>query len=234
LMDRIFREYGVRVNVGKPQVAYKETITLPVESEGRFIRQSGGRGQYGHVWLKIEPGERGSGFEFRDQIRSGAIPKAFVPSVEVGVKSALQSGGLAGYPVIDVKVALYDGSYHEVDSSDMAYRMAGFMAVRDGIDKARPVILEPIMEVEITTPDAFLGDIIGDLNSRRARIEGIDSRDEFSAVRCLVPLAETFGFAGDLRSLSQGRASYTMCFHRYEELPEELAEQIATRAGRRR
>jgi elongation factor G len=234
LMDRIFREYGVRVNVGKPQVAYKETITLPVESEGRFIRQSGGRGQYGHVWLKIEPGERGSGFEFRDQIRSGAIPKAFVPSVEVGVKSALQSGGLAGYPVIDVKVALYDGSYHEVDSSDMAYRMAGFMAVRDGIDKARPVILEPIMEVEITTPDEFLGDIIGDLNSRRARIEGIDSRDEFSAVRCLVPLAETFGFAGDLRSLSQGRASYTMCFHRYEELPEELAEQIATRAGRRR
>jgi elongation factor G len=234
LMERIFREYGVRVNVGKPQVAYKETITIPVESEGRFIRQSGGRGQYGHVWLKIEPGERGSGFEFHDHIRGGAIPKAFAPSVEAGVKSALQSGGLAGYPVIDVKVTLYDGSYHEVDSSDMAFRMAAFMAMRDGIDKAKPVILEPIMEVEITTPNEFLGDIIGDLNSRRAHIEGIESRDEFSAIRCLVPLGETFGFAGDLRSLSQGRASYTMCFHRYEELPQDLAEQIATRAGKTR
>jgi elongation factor G len=234
LMERVFREYGVKVNVGKPQVAYKETITVAVESEGRFIRQSGGRGQYGHVWLRIEPGERGSGFEFRDQIRSGAIPKAFVPSIEAGVKSALQSGGFAGYPVIDVRVGLYDGSYHEVDSSDMAYRMAAFLAVRDGVDKARPVILEPIMEVEITTPNEFLGDIIGDLNSRRAHIEGIDSRDEFSAIRCLVPLAETFGFAGDLRSLSQGRASYTMSFHRYEELPENLAEQIAARAGRTR
>ena len=234
LMERIFREYGVRVNVGKPQVAYKETITIPVESEGKFIRQSGGRGQYGHVWLRIEPGERGSGFGFRDQIRSGAIPKSFVPSIEAGAKSALQSGGFAGYPVIDVKVALYDGSYHEVDSSDMAFRMAAFMAVRDGMDKAKPVVLEPIMEVEISTPNEFLGDIIGDLNSRRAHIEGIDSRDEFSAIRCLVPLAETFGFAGDLRSLSQGRASYTMSFHRYEELPQDLAEQIATRAGRTR
>jgi elongation factor G len=234
LMERIFREYGIRVNAGRPQVAYKETITIPVESEGRFIRQSGGRGQYGHVWLRIEPGERGSEFEFRDQIRSGAIPKGFTPSVEAGVKSALQSGGLAGYPVIDVKVTLYDGSFHEVDSSDVAFRMAAFMAMRDGIDKAKPVILEPIMEVEITTPNQFLGDIIGDLNSRRAHIEGIESRDEVSAIRCLVPLAETFGFAGDLRSLSQGRASYTMCFHRYEELPQDLAEQIAARAGRTR
>jgi elongation factor G len=234
LMERIFREYGVRVNAGKPQVAYKETITIPVESEGRFIRQSGGKGQYGHVWLRIEPGERGSGFEFRDQIRSGAIPKGFTPSVEAGIKSALQSGGLAGYPVIDVKVALYDGSFHEVDSSDMAFRMAAFMAMRNGIDKAKPVILEPIMEVEITTPNQFLGDIIGDLNSRRAHIEGIESRDESSTIRCLVPLAETFGFAGDLRSLSQGRASHTMCFHRYEELPQDLAEQIAARMGRTR
>jgi elongation factor G len=234
LMERIFREYGIRVNAGKPQVAYKETITIPVESEGKFIRQSGGRGQYGHVWLRIEPGERGSGFEFRDQIRSGAIPKGFTPSVEAGIKSALQSGGLAGYPVIDVKVALYDGSFHEVDSSDVAFRMAAFMAMRDGIDKAKPVILEPIMEVEITTPNQFLGDIIGDLNSRRAHIEGIESRDESSAIRCLVPLAETFGFAGDLRSLSQGRASYTMCFHRYEEVPQDLAEQIVARIGRTR
>jgi len=231
LMERIFREYGIRVNAGKPQVAYKETITLPVESEGRFIRQSGGKGQYGHVWLRIEPGERGSGFEFRDQIRSGAIPKGFTPSVEAGAKSALQSGGLAGYPVIDVKVTLYDGSFHEVDSSDVAFRMAAFMAMRDGIGKAKPVILEPIMEVEITTPNQFLGDIIGDLNSRRAHVEGIESHTEFSTIRGVVPLAEIFGFAGDLRSLSQGRATHTMCFHRYEQLPQDLAKQIATRMG---
>jgi elongation factor G len=234
LMERIFREYGVKVNAGKPQVAYKETITIPVQSEGKFIRQSGGKGQYGHVWLKIEPGERGSGFQFREQVRGGSVPREFVPAVEAGVKSALQSGGLASYPVIDVKVALYDGSFHEVDSSDMAFRMAGFMAMREGLDRAKPIILEPIMEVEITTPNEFLGDIIGDLNSRRAHIEGIDSRDEVSAVRCLVPLAETFGFAGDLRSVSQGRASYTMCFHRYEELPEDLVDQIVARSGRSR
>jgi len=234
LMERIFREYGIRVNAGKPQVAYKETVTVPVESEGRFIRQSGGKGQYGHVWLKVEPGERGSGFEFREQLRGAAVPREFIPAVEAGAKSALQSGGLAGYPVIDVGVTLYDGSFHEVDSSDMAFRMAAFMAMRDGIDKAKPIILEPIMEVEITTPSEFLGDIIGDLNSRRAHIEGIESRDEVSAVRCLVPLAETFGFAGDLRSVSQGRASYTMCFHRYEELPQNLADQIIARAGKTR
>ncbi len=234
LMERIFREYGIRVNAGKPQVAYKETITIPVESEGKFIRQSGGKGQYGHVWLRIEPGERGSGFEFRDQIRSGAIPKGFTPSVEAGAKSALQSGGVAGYPVIDVKVTLCDGSFHEVDSSDMAFRMAAFIAMRDGIEKAKPTIIEPIMEVEIMTPNEFLGDIIGDLNSRRAHIEGIESRVESSTIRCLVPLAETFGFAGDLRSLSQGRASQTMCFNRYEELPQDLAGQIATRIGRTR
>jgi elongation factor G len=234
LMERIFREYGIRVNAGKPQVAYKETITVPIESEGKFIRQSGGKGQYGHVWLRIEPNERGGGFEFRDQIRGTAIPREFVPAVEAGVKSALQSGGLAGYPVIDVGVTVYDGSFHEVDSSDMAFRMAAFMAMRDGIGRARSIILEPIMEVEITTPSEFLGDIIGDLNSRRAHIEGIESRDEVSAVRCLVPLAETFGFAGDLRSVSQGRASYTMCFHHYEELPQNLADQIIAKAGRTR
>ena len=234
LMERIFREYGVGVNAGKPQVAYKETITLPVESEGKFIRQSGGRGQYGHVWLRIEPAERGGGFEFRNQIRSGAIPKEFVPSVEAGVKAALQSGGLAGYPIIDVKVTLYDGSYHEVDSSDVAFRMAASIAMRNGIDKAKPIILEPIMEVEITTPNQFLGDVIGDLNSRRARIENIEGRDEVSSVCCLVPLAEIFSFAGDLRSLSQGRASHTMQFHHYEELPQNLAEQIATKVSKGR
>ena len=234
LMQRISREYGIKVNAGRPQVAYKETPTLPVESQGRFIRQSGGKGQYGHVWLRIEPGERGSGFEFRDQIRSGDIPKEFIPSVEAGVKAVLQSGGLAGYPIIDVKVALYDGSFHEVDSSDVAFRMAAFMAMRDGMDKAKPIILEPVMEVEIMTPTQFMGDILGDLNSRRAHIEGIESRAESSSIRCLVPLAETFGFAGDLRSLSQGRATYTMQFHHYEELPPNLTEQIAARIGRSR
>ena len=232
LLERIFREYGIRVNAGRPQVAYKETITVPVESEGRFIRQSGGRGQYGHVWLRIEPAERGSGFEFKDEIRGGVIPKGFVPAIEAGAKAALQIGGPAGYPVIDVKVTLYDGSFHEVDSSDVAFRMAAFMAVRDALDRAKPVILEPIMEVEISTPSEFLGEIIGDLNSRRARIEGIESHGDVCAVRCLVPLAETFGFAGDLRSLSQGRASHTMCFHRYEELPQDLADQIGTRVGK--
>ena len=234
LMQRISREYGIKVNAGRPQVAYKETPTLPVESQGRFIRQSGGKGQYGHVWLRIEPGERGSGFEFRDQIRSGDIPKEFIPSVEAGVKAVLQSGGLAGYPIIDVKVTLYDGSFHEVDSSDVAFRMAAFMAMRDGMDKAKPIILEPVMEVEIMTPTQFMGDILGDLNSRRAHIEGIESRAESSSIRCLVPLAETFGFAGDLRSLSQGRATYTMQFHHYEELPPNLTEQIAARIGRSR
>ena len=234
LMERIFREYGIRVNAGKPQVAYKETITIPVESEGRFIRQSGGKGQYGDVWLRIEPGERGSGFEFRDQLRGGTIPKEFIPSVKAGAQSALQNGGLAGYPVIDVRVTLYDGSFHEVDSSDAAFRMAAFMAMRDGINKAKPIILEPIMEVEIITPNEFLGDIIGDVNSRRAHIEGIESRGEFSTVRCLVPLAETFGFAGDLRSRSQGRASYTMHFHRYEQLPQDLTEQIVVKIGKGR
>lgn len=234
LMERMFREYGIRVNAGRPQVAYKGTITFPVESEGKFVRQSGGRGQYGHVWLKIEPDERGSGFEFCDQIRSGAIPREFVPSVEAGVKSVLQSGGPTGYPIVDVKVTLFDGSFHEVDSSDVAFRMAGFMAMRDGISKAGPIILEPVMEVEITTPEQFVGEVIGDLNSRRAHIEGVESRGDLSTIRCLVPLAETFGFAGDLRSLSQGRASHTMQFHHYAELPQNLAEQIASGTGRSR
>ena len=232
LLERMFREFGVKVNVGKPQVAYKETITIPVESEGRFIRQSGGRGQYGHVWLRLEPNERGSGFEFHNKIQSGAIPKEFVPSVEAGVKTALQSGGLAGYPIIDVKVTLYDGSFHEVDSSDLAFKMAASIAIKEGASKAKPVLLEPIMEMEIITPSQFLGDVIGDLNSRRAHIEGIESHEDISSIRCLVPLAETFGFAGDLRSLSQGRATYTMQFYRYEELPVSLMGQIMARMGR--
>ncbi len=234
LMDRVFREYGIKVNAGRPQVAYKGTITVPVESEGRFVRQSGGRGQFGHVWLKIEPAERGSGFEFRDQVRGGAIPREFIPAVQAGVKSVMQSGGSSGYPIVDVKVTLYDGSFHEVDSSEVAFRMAGFMAMREGVDKAKPVVLEPIMEVEIITPNQFVGDIIGSLTARRAHIAGVEGRDESSTIRCLVPLAETFGFAGDLRSLSQGRASHTMQFHHYAELPQNMADQMSAKAGRNR
>ena len=226
LVERMSREFGVKANVGKPQVAYKGTITIPVESEGRFIRQSGGKGQYGHVWLRLEPGERGSKFEFCDQIKNRAIPKEFIPAVEMGAKRALESGGPAGYPVIDVKVTLYDGSFHEVDSSDLAFNMAASIAVRNGIGKAKPVLLEPIMDVEVVSPAQFLGDIIGDLNSRRGRIGSIEAYEDSYSIRCLVPLAETFGFADDLRSLSQGRATYTMEFYRYEELPASLMEQI--------
>ena len=232
LVERISHEFGVKVKVGKPQVAYKETIAAPVEAEGRFIRQSGGKGQYGHVWLRLEPGERSSGFEFCDQIRNGAIPKEFIPAVEIGVKEALQSGRLAGYPVVDIKAILSDGSFHEVDSSALAFKIAGSMAVRNAVTKAKPILLEPIMQVEILTPAQFLGDIIGDLNSRRARIEGIESYKDSSVIRCFVPLARTFGFVSDLRSISQGRATHTMRFCRYEVAPPNLSEQIvaSTRA----
>jgi elongation factor G len=228
--ERLSREFGVKVKVGKPQVAYKETITVPVESEGRFIRQSGGKGQYGHVWLHLEPGERDSGFHFLDQIRNGAIPREFIPAVEIGVKEALQSGPLAGYPIVDIKVTLYDGSFHEVDSSDLAFKIAGSMAMKKGMTKAKPILLEPIMKAEILTPAQFLGDIISNLNSRRAHIDGVETHKDSSAIRCFVPLARTFGFVSDLRSLSQGRATFTMGFYRYEELPRDLSEQIVISA----
>lgn len=230
LIERMSREFGLKAKVGKPQVAYKETITMPVESEGRFVRQSGGRGQYGHVWLKLEPGERGSGFQFRDQIRSGAIPKEFVQSVEEGAREALQSG-VAGYSVVDVKVTLYDGSFHEVDSSDLAFKIAGSMAIRSGIRKAKPAILEPIMKAEIMAPVEFLGDIIGDLNSRRGHIDSIEAHGETCVVRSLIPLAEAFGYASTLRSLSQGRATYSMEFCHYQEVPANLAEQLLDKVG---
>ena len=226
LMERIYREFGLKVKVGKPQVAYKETITIPVESEGRFIRQSGGRGQYGHVWLRLEPGEQDSGFEFHNQIQGGVIPKEVIPSVERGAKAALQSGGLAGYPIVDVKVTLYDGSFHEVDSSDLAFEIAGSIAVKNGVKKAKPLLLEPIMKVAITAPIQFLGDIVGDLNSRRGHIESLESEEDLSVIYGLIPLSETFGFATELRSLSQGRATHTMEFYRYDELPASLAEKI--------
>jgi elongation factor G len=229
LIDRMLREFNVKVRVGKPQVAYKETITMQIEIEGRFIRQFGGRGQYGHVWLRLEPGERGSGFRFVDQVRGGDIPKEYIPAVEAGVREALESGMVAGYPIVDIKATLFDGSYHEVDSSDLAFKMAGSIALKEGVSKANPILLEPIMKLEVVMPAQFLGDVIGDLNSRRGHVEGIETHGETCVVRALVPLAETFGYATILRSLSQGRATYSLEFNCYRELPASLAGQIEVR-----
>lgn len=226
LIDRMLREFNVMVRVGKPQVAYKEAITVPVETEGRFIRQFGGHGQYGHVWLRLEPGGRGSGFKFLNQLRGGTIPKEYVPAVEAGVKEALENGVVAGYPIVDIKVTLYDGSFHEVDSSELAFKMAGSIALKDGVSKAKPTLLEPIMKLELVLPAQFLGDAIGDLNSRRGHIEGIETQGEICVVRSFVPLAETFGYATALRSLSQGRATYSLEFDCCKEMPANLVEQI--------
>ena len=230
LIDRMLREFNVGVRVGKPQVAYKETITVPVETEGKFIRQFGGRGQYGHVWLRLEPGDRGSGFKFFDRVRGGAIPKEYIPAVEAGIKEALETGVVAGYPTVDIKATLYDGGFHEVDSSELAFKMAGSIALKGGVSKANPILLEPIMKLELVVPAQFLGDVIGDLNSRRGHIEGIETHGETCVVHSVVPLAETFGYATALRSLSQGRATYSLEFHCRRELPTNLAEQIIVRA----
>jgi len=229
LIDRMLREFSVKVRVGKPQVAYKETITVPVEIEGRFIRQFGGRGQYGHVWLRLEPEERGSGFRFVDQVRGGAIPKEYIPAVEAGAREALESGVLAGYPIVDIKATLFDGSFHEVDSSDLAFKMAGSIALKDGVSKANPILLEPIMKLEVVMPAQFLGDVIGDLNSRRGHVEGIETHGETCVIRALVPLADIFGYATIIRSLSQGRATHSLEFNCYRELPASLEEQIEVR-----
>jgi len=229
LIDRMLREFNVAVRVGKPQVAYKETITEAVEVEGRFVRQFGGRGQYGHVWLKLEPGEPQSGFRFIDKVKGGVIPKEYIPAVEAGIKEALETGVLAGYPIVDIKATLYDGNYHEVDSSELAFKMAGSIALKNGAQKASPILLEPIMKLEVVMPAQFLGDVIGDLNARRGHVEGIETLGETCTVRSLVPLAETFGYATALRSLSQGRATYTMEFNCYRQLPANLAEHITAR-----
>jgi elongation factor G len=223
LIDRVLHEFNVGVRIGRPQVAYKETITKAVESEGRFIRQ------YGHVWLKVEPGEKGSKFTFVNKVRGGAIPREYIPAVETGVKEALESGVIAGYPVVDVKVTLTDGSVHEVDSSDIAFKMAGSIAVKEGLRKAASVLLEPVMELELVTPAQFLGDIIGDLNSRRGHVDGIETHGETCVVRSFIPLADTFGYATMLRSLSQGRATYSLQFHHYQEVPVDLTDQITGR-----
>ncbi len=225
-IERMAREFGIRVNVGKPRVAYREAITRAVETEGRFVRQTGGRGQYGHVWLKLEPGERGSGFKFVDAIKGGVIPREYVPAIQAGAREAIETGGPAGYPVVDVVVSAYDGSYHEVDSSELAFKIASSIAVKNGLPRAKPVLLEPIMKLEITTPSQFTGEMVGDLNARRARIERIDAQGDLTVIGCLIPLGETFGLATALRSLSQGRVTHTMEFSRYEQVPAGIAEQL--------
>ncbi len=232
LVSRLLSEFRVGAKVGKPQVAYKETITIPVRAEGKFIRQTGGRGQYGHVCLQLEPRERGSGFQFVDCIKGAVIPKQYIPATEAGIKEAMESGVLAGYPVVDIKVSLYDGSYHEVDSSEIAFKMAGSMALKDGVRKAKPILLEPIMKLDIVTPEQFLGDIIGDLNSRRGHVEAIETHGEWCTIHSFIPLAETFGYTTNLRSLTQGRATHAMEFYQYQELPAELADKIKI-GGRR-
>jgi elongation factor G len=230
LVGRLVSEFGVEAKVSKPKVAYKETITVPTEVEGKFIRQTGGHGQYGHVLIRLEPMERGSGFQFVDRIKGAAIPKQYILAAEVGIKEAMETGVVAGYPVVDIKAVLYDGSYHEVDSSELAFRMAGSMALRNGVNKAKPILLEPIMKLEIVAPEPFLGDIMGDLNSRRGHIESIETHDGMAVIHALIPLAETFGYATNLRSLTQGRAAYSLEFYKYEELPTELADQVTGKA----
>ncbi len=226
LVDRMKREFKVDANVGKPQVAYSETITETVQSEGKFVKQSGGRGKYGHVWLEISPNEPGKGFEFENAIVGGAVPKEFINPVSNGVKEALRNGVIAGYPVVDVKVKLYDGSFHDVDSDEMSFKVAGSMAFKQGALKAKPVILEPMMDVEVTTPEEYLGDVMGDLNSRRGKIEGFNSRRDAQVIKATVPLAEMFGYATIIRSMTQGRAIYSMQFSHYAELPKSVADEI--------
>jgi elongation factor G len=226
LIDRMKREFGVEANVGKPQVAYKETIRTASTAEGKFVRQSGGRGQFGHVWIEIVPNEKGKGYEFEDAIVGGVVPKEYIPAVSNGIKEAMRNGLLAGYPMEDVKARLFDGSYHDVDSSEMAFKIAGSMAFKEAARKANPVLLEPVFSVEVVTPEEYMGSIVGDLNSRRGRIEGMGSRSDAQVVKVTVPLAEMFGYATTLRSLSQGRAIYTMHFSHYEEVPVSIGDKI--------
>jgi len=227
LVDRMLREFKVGANVGKPQVAYRETITRPIRSEGRYIRQTGGHGQYGHVWLELEPMEPGQNFKFEDRTKRGVIPKEFIPAVERGVREAMESGVLTGYPLVDIKVALVDGSYHEVDSSDLAFKIAASKAFKNGVQKANPILLEPIMKLEVVIPEEFTGDVIGDLSARRAQIEGVKPRsDGLQALRACVPLAEMFGYATGLRSMTQGRGTFTMEFDHYGQVPPEVMDKI--------
>ena len=229
IVDRMFREFKVEASVGKPQVAYRETITRKAKAEGKYIRQTGGRGQYGHCFIEIEPGEKGKNFEFVNKVVGGSIPKEFISPIENGIKEATETGTLAGYPVVDVKITLYDGSYHDVDSSEMAFKIAGSMAFKEAVRSAGPILLEPVMSVEVVVPEQFMGDVIGDLNSRRGKILGMDSRGGFQVVSANVPLANMFGYSTDLRSKTQGRASYTMQFAHYEQVPNSVMEVLTAK-----
>ncbi|MDE0250150.1 MAG: elongation factor G, partial [Gammaproteobacteria bacterium] len=231
IVDRMKREFSVEANVGAPQVSYRETICKSVKQEGKFVRQSGGRGQYGHVYLRIEPLKPGDGFEFASEIVGGVVPKEYIPAVEKGVKEAVYNGVIAGYPVVDVKVTLYDGSFHDVDSSEMAFKIAGSMAFRDGARLADPRLLEPIMKVEVVTPEEHMGDVVGDLNRRRGMVGGMTDSPSGKVVASEVPLAEMFGYATDLRSATQGRATYSMEFNKYKEVPANLADAIIKKNG---
>jgi elongation factor G len=231
IVDRLMREFSVDANVGRPQVAYRETVGKAVEKiQGRFVRQTGGRGQYGHAVINMEPAEPGEGYEFLDRIVGGKIPKEYIPSVDLGIQEAMEAGVLAGYPVVDVRVELVDGSYHDVDSSEMAFKIAGSMAFKEAMQRAKPKLLEPMMAVEVVTPEDYLGDVMGDLNSRRGRVEGLEPRGNAQAVRARVPLATMFGYATDLRSMTQGRATFTMQFDRYEDAPQSVAGEIVSAA----
>jgi elongation factor G len=229
IVDRLLREFNVGANVGKPQVAYKETVRKAVEQQGKFIRQTGGRGQYGDVWIKLEPLEPGSGFEFVDAVKGGAIPREYIPAVEKGVREATENGALAGYPIVDVRVTLFDGSYHDVDSSEIAFKIAGSMAFKEAARKASPVLLEPIMMVEVVVPEEFMGEVIGNISARRGKVLGMDTRPAAQAIDARVPLAQMFGYATDLRSMTQGRATYTMQFSHYEPVPAAVAEGIVAK-----
>jgi elongation factor G len=230
LVDRMLREFKVQANVGRPQVSYREAIRKPVKAEGRFVRQTGGKGQYGHAVLNLEPLERGAGFEWESKVVGGSVPREYWRAIEEGVKEALTGGVVAGFPVIDIKATLIDGSYHEVDSSEMAMKIAGSMAAKDGVAKADPAILEPVMKVEVTAPEDYMGDVIGNLNARRGTIDGIDERGSSRMIRAHVPLAEMFGYATELRSMTQGRATYSMEFGRYAEVPNNLATELIAKS----
>ena len=230
LVDRMMREFNVDAHVGKPQVAYRETITVPVEKvEQRYVRQTGGRGQYGHVVISLEPTGPGGGYEFVDEISGGVIPREYIPAVDAGIQEAMEGGVIAGYPLVDIRVRFTYGSYHDVDSSEMAFKIAGSMALKEGVQKAHPALLEPVMEVEVVTPEDYMGDVIGDLNSRRGQVDGMEQRGSSQVIRARVPIAEMFGYVGDLRSRTQGRVTYTMQFDSYQQVPESIAQEIIAR-----
>jgi elongation factor G len=231
IVDRLLREFRVEANVGKPQVAYRETIRKPAEAQGKFVRQTGGRGQYGDVYIEVEPNEPGGGFVFENKIIGGAVPREYVPAVEKGIREAMQTGVLAGYPMVDIKARLTDGSYHEVDSSEMAFKIAGSMGFKAAVRRGKPILLEPVMDVEVVTPEEYMGAIVGDLNSRRGRIVSMEARGSSQVIRANVPLGQMFGYATEMRSMTQGRATYTMQFARYEEVPPTIAEEIMAKVA---